>query len=184
MEYYAEPGDVHIQLEMKKQKGNESMVQQMTKTLTLTTVLVALFACTVPNQAFASEPFQITLVGEDGVAFCDYIDVTEGGNMLWGTHNQSACNAPNANVIGQIIQVGDKILVNPPFTAASPGANISSWVLSPTALTYLFDNATQTWANYKWDGATFTLINTGTYTVALGATPIKRTGPPSYIKAQ
>jgi len=175
--YHAKPEEAHIQPE-KKQKGNESMVQQ-TKTLALTTVLVALFACTVPNQAFASGPYQITLAG-----FCDYIDVAEGGNMLWGTHNQSACGLPNANAIGQIIEVGDKILVNPPFTAASLGANISSWVLSPIALTYLFDGATKTWANYKWDGTTFTLITTGTYTVTLGGTPINRTGPPSYLKAK
>jgi hypothetical protein len=80
--------------------------------------------------------------------------------------------------------VGHAQSVNPPFTTASLGMNISSWVLSPTALIYLFDNTTKTWANYTWDGTTFTLLNTGTYTVTLGAVSVNRGAPPSYIKAK
>lgn len=115
-------------------------------------------------------------------SFCDYMTISEGGNMLWGTHVQANCGESNATAIGQYITVGNNILVNPPFTSASFGYNIASWVLSPTALIYVFDQANMECSNYEWTGSSFGLLNTFPYTVAKGAPKANVGAPHSYDK--
>jgi hypothetical protein len=133
----------------------------MMKQFALTALLAGVVACMAPSKAAAAD---VTLTF---TPFCDYMTISEGGNMLWGTHVQTACGLSNANAIGSYVTIGNNILINPPFTSASFGYTISSWVNSPDALIYVFDQDTLECSNYEWTGSEFELFNTFPYTVRL-----------------